>query len=220
MVRCCVRSCGCAARGKKLLPPACEVEVDWLMFLYVIYLLYTQGTTHKTQDQEEGQPAILCDMCNHIFIFQLCLHLSSTVKTLSTIQSITSETVSMRYSIIIFTTVLAKLNAAENIPRAVRGASLLNEGGCYGNSDCPDNYFCHVPDGDCFSGDIEGECYEMRASRTRSFNRVRNTIVLLHIFCNDSSDIIVLCLNIVIICFQFLSPILRSAVRYCRMYYF
>ena len=94
----------------------------------------------------------------------------------------------MRYSIVIFVTLLAKSNASDHISHAVRGSSsqggvdkmqqILNEGGCYGNNDCPDNHFCHVPDGDCFSGSTEGECYEMRASRTRSFNRVSYFILI------------------------------------------
>lgn len=87
----------------------------------------------------------------------------------------------MRFSIAIFVTFLAQSTASENPSRTVRGANadmkkmrqLLSEDGCYENTDCLDNYICALPDGDCNSGTIEGECYEIRASRTRSLKAVR-----------------------------------------------
>ncbi|KAL3773295.1 hypothetical protein ACHAWO_003777 [Cyclotella atomus] len=90
----------------------------------------------------------------------------------------------MRFSVTIFGTLFSQSFALnEDLSGSVRGVlnpeasssnkrQLLTEGGCFDNGDCADNYFCLLPDGDCNSGQVEGECYEIRASRTRSFNRV------------------------------------------------
>jgi len=88
------------------------------------------------------------------------------------------------YSILILATMLTQSHGSiQNPSRSIRGSpiesnintrqlQLSTQGGCTENSECPDNYFCHVADGDCLSGYVVGECYEMRVSRTRSLNRV------------------------------------------------
>eukprot|EP00956_Cyclotella_meneghiniana_P014886 scaffold22538_cov58-Cyclotella_meneghiniana.AAC.5 len=91
------------------------------------------------------------------------------------------------YSILILATMLTQSHGSiQNPSRSIRGSpiesnintrqlQLSTQGGCTENSECPDNYFCHVADGDCLSGYVVGECYEMRVSRTRRCDGVTYT---------------------------------------------
>ena len=95
------------------------------------------------------------------------------------------------YSVIILAILLPQSHGSvQNPSRSIRGSSiesitnmqqpqLATQGGCMKNSECPDDYYCHVDDGDCLSGNILGECYEMTARRTRSLRNVSPDMTLL-----------------------------------------
>ncbi len=140
------------------------------VFRCVLLALATNRRRHKSKQQSRS---------------------TADIKRTTTFAAITTiEIEAMRFSVTIFGTLFSQSFALnEDLSGSVRGVlnpeasssnkrQLLTEGGCFDNGDCADNYFCLLPDGDCNSGQVEGECYEIRASRTRSFNRVCNSFIL------------------------------------------